>query len=85
MQMDSASERGKQRGMRRAHVREKILQVGARLQHQRAPKFAVKRVLDDYVEDPDAVVEKNLKFFLSLLRCVLAGEHGSMGPIGFCG
>ncbi len=83
MQMDSAGERRKQRGMRRTHMREKILQVGARLKHQRAAEFAVERMLDDHVENPDAVVEKNLEFLFGALGRMLAREDRSMGPIGF--
>ena len=65
-------------------MREKILQVGARLEHQRAAEFAVERMLDNHVENPDAVVEENLKLLFGALGRVLAREDRSMGPIGFC-
>ena len=71
--------------MRRAHVLEKILQVGARLKHQRAPKLSIEGVLDNHVENPDAVVEKNLELLFGSLGRMLAGENFSMGSIGFRG
>jgi hypothetical protein len=69
--------------MRRADMREKILQVGTRLKHQRASEFTVKGMLDDHVENPDAVVEKNLKLLFGALGRVLARQDRSMGSIGF--
>ena len=69
--------------MRRAHVREKILQVGARLEHQRPSQLAVERVLDDYVENPHTVIEKNLQLLFGSLGRVLAGEDRSMALVRF--
>ena len=42
-------------------------------------------MLDNHVENPDAVVEKNLELLFGSLRGMLAGENFSMGSIGFRG
>jgi len=85
VQMYAVRERREQRGMRRANVREEILQVGARFEHQRASQFAVERMLDDHVENPNAIVEKYLEFLFGSFRRMFAGENRSMAAIGFCG
>ena len=40
-------------------------------------------MLDDHIENPDSMVEKNLKFLFGTLGWMLAREDRPMGPIGF--
>lgn len=68
--------------MRGAHLREKIPQVGARFEHQRAPEFAVQRVLDDHVEYPHTVIEKNLQLLFGSLGRVFARKYRAVASRG---
>jgi hypothetical protein len=69
--------------MRRAHVREEVMQIRAGFQHQRPAKVAVDRMLDDHIEDTHAVVEKNLEFLFGAFRGMLAREDCTMRARGF--
>jgi hypothetical protein len=83
MKMYPTGERRQQRCMRRTHVREEFLQVGARFEHQGAPEFAVERMLHHHIQNLDAMVEQNLEFFFRSLRCVLARQDRPMRRIRF--
>lgn len=81
--MYSASERRKQRRMRGAHVSEEILQIGPRFEHQRTLEFAVDRMFHDHIENPNAMIQKYLKFFFRALGRMLARKDRSVRAIGF--
>ena len=78
MQVHAIGKRRKKGRARRANMREKVLQIRARLEHQGASQFAVNRVLDDHVENPNAVIEKDLKLLFGSFGRVLAREDRSV-------
>ena len=53
---------------------EKILHIGARLDHQRPAQLAVERMLHEHVEHLDAVVDQDLQLLFGALRRVPAGQ-----------
>jgi hypothetical protein len=80
MQMNSMGKGGKQRCLRGSNIRQEILQVCPRFDHQRSAKFAIDRMLDENIKNLDAVIDQDLEFLFGPLRLVTASENRPKGP-----
>src|SRR5579862_2220859 len=80
VQMHSTRQRRKKGRVRGADAAQEILHVRARFDHEGPAKLTVDRMLDDYVQDLDSIVDQNLQLFFSSLGNVLAGKQGTMRP-----
>ena len=64
--------------MRCAYLREKILHVRARLERQRSAQLAIECVLDDDVENFDAVIDEDIEFLFGSFRNMAARKDRPM-------
>ncbi len=82
MEVDAAGQRRQQGCVRGVYLREKVLNIGARLEHERSSQFTVNGMLHDDVQNLHTVIHQNLQLFSRALRCMPAGQNGTMPP--FC-
>ncbi len=85
MQVNATGEGGEQRSFTCLHFLKKIVNVGARFNHQGAAQFSVEGMFDEDVENSYAMVYQDLQFLGGVFGTVAAGKNRAVCVAGNLG